>query len=549
MQYRAVVCDDEVYIANSTSMLLRTQTDWEMDVQHCYSPREALMLVEQARVDLLIADIRMPGISGLDVMRRTISLWPMCQVVLLTAHSEFDYVYDAIQHDNVSYVLKNEGHTALLAAVKRSMDRLENSLRQDQVLTQAREAAQAAQPYLQRELIRDLIHGVPYSREQWERLRARLPLPVDLSRPMSMWLLLLQAYGDDDTFMERSDRMQMVIGASRQYMPEGFRLFSAQLDHQRILCLGQTAEHAAIPAQHLEGFLESLQQASADRLVIPFSAVYTDDVPDYTYLKARYEALRLTQVSMAIGDQGAWLLKMEPDAPLPEPQGLTDNQYQARARVWRHAFENGDPSAGAQLDALLAPIRLSTSLEDPAVLEMYLHLALQVSAILRGGKPVHPAAGLLSARLLNAGEYKTGAQAADYLAAAIAAIRGQRLENTTTSAQEIVAKVTAYIGEHLSEDISLVRLADHVGINASYLSRVFRRATGETLIGYITALKMDEAYRLLQMPEMRIGQISQTLGFLNPAYFSFFFKKNAGITPSEYRDRRGDGRAPHGGSN
>jgi AraC-like DNA-binding protein len=77
----------------------------------------------------------------------------------------------------------------------------------------------------------------------------------------------------------------------------------------------------------------------------------------------------------------------------------------------------------------------------------------------------------------------------------------------------------------------------HAGINASYLSRLFHQARGETLIAYVTAVKMDHAYRLLRDPDMRMQRISQSLGFQNPAYFSFFFKKNAGLTPSEYRSR------------
>ncbi|MEG0766843.1 MAG: AraC family transcriptional regulator, partial [Clostridia bacterium] len=99
-----------------------------------------------------------------------------------------------------------------------------------------------------------------------------------------------------------------------------------------------------------------------------------------------------------------------------------------------------------------------------------------------------------------------------------------------------VEKMLQFIASHLGEDLSLVRLAELSGLNASYLSRLFKKATGNTLINHITTLKMKRACELLCDQNTRMQTIGQQLGFPNSAYFSYFFKKNAGMTPSEYRE-------------
>lgn len=529
--YQAIVCDDESYIANSTAMLLRMRPEWDLDVTICTTPQSALHRIQAGRVDLLVADICMPGVSGLDVMRAALGLWPMCQVILLTAHSQFDYVYDAIQHENVSYILKCDGHEALLEAAGRCLERLNSAARQEMVVERAREQARSALPYLQREYVLDLVHGVSYTREQRDRVRRELSLPLDLEESFSGWLMLLEVY--KDTFLERSQRMHLILSALSRYLPETARLLSVPLDSQRTLCLAQTEAGEAFPSVQLEGILESLQQASYDQMALPFSVAYCQEIKGFRELPACYARMNLVKASMAVGQENMWLMEAR-ERGIKKPP-LLDGQYVVNARLWRHAFENGDPGADGMLERLLAPLRTAPSFQDPVAMEMYLQLALQIVQLIRNGQGEEETVS--ASRLMRADQHESPAAAALALKDAVNAIRAGRRETSSTSIRETVEKVSGYIKEHLREDISLTRLAEYAGVNTSYLSRIFRKATGETLIHYVSAVKMDHAYTLLRDRKARIQQISQELGFLTPAYFSYFFKKNAGCTPSEYRER------------
>lgn len=534
MQYRVIICDDEAYIASSTAMLLQLQVQRELDVHVFNAPADALACIQHAKVDLLILDICMPGMDGIELMKRARGLWPACQIILLTAHSHFDYVFEANRHENVSYVLKREGHGVLLAEVEKAFDRLGAVTEREKLLRAAKQRVDSSLPYLQRELLLDLVHGISYAPEALARLQRELSLSVDLAQPFSLYLLLLQDYPKDEMFLKREERMGMLLSMDAPYRPDGVNVLSATLDGQRLLCLAQRAGGGAVAPVQLEGMLENMQQAVYAQLGIPLSCVYTPELRDWRDLSAQYERASLLQASMAMGGGAMWLL---PSDAAPESTERMDVRYAARARGWRHAFENGDPQADALLSALLAPLRAARSLTDLPAMEMYANLSLQVGAALRAAQ-LSGDADLLMRRLYDARTHADPQAAAAFIEGLVARIRSGRRDDAHTTMCSTVERVCDYVKAHLGDDVSLSRLADHAGVNASYLSRLFKKATGENLIVYISEQKMAYARRELEKPDVRIQDISHALGFFSPAYFSFFFKKNAGLTPSEFREGR-----------
>ena len=93
--------------------------------------------------------------------------------------------------------------------------------------------------------------------------------------------------------------------------------------------------------------------------------------------------------------------------------------------------------------------------------------------------------------------------------------------------------------EHLNEDLSLSQISDVTGYNPTYLSRLFKEQTGETLIRYITRKRMDHITMLMKDPQLSMQQIMESAGFTTRSYFNQFIKKETGLTPKQYRMRLG----------
>ncbi|WP_088547653.1 response regulator transcription factor [Paenibacillus aquistagni] len=102
-----------------------------------------------------------------------------------------------------------------------------------------------------------------------------------------------------------------------------------------------------------------------------------------------------------------------------------------------------------------------------------------------------------------------------------------------------VQEVHDFIEEHLGDDLSLVRIAEKVHMNPSYLSRYYKQVTGQNVSEYITETRLQAAKRWIVDEGMKFNEIAYRLGFNSPSYFTTFFKKQTGQTPQEYRDHYG----------
>ncbi|MEX1028887.1 MAG: AraC family transcriptional regulator [Paenibacillaceae bacterium] len=102
-------------------------------------------------------------------------------------------------------------------------------------------------------------------------------------------------------------------------------------------------------------------------------------------------------------------------------------------------------------------------------------------------------------------------------------------------AAQAVDHIRAHIEEHLNEDLSLVRLAELIYFNPSYLSRLFKQECGVNLSEYIEERRVKKAKELLKTHELKIAEVGARVGYDAPHSFTRFFKKMTGLTPQEYR--------------
>jgi two-component system response regulator YesN len=102
----------------------------------------------------------------------------------------------------------------------------------------------------------------------------------------------------------------------------------------------------------------------------------------------------------------------------------------------------------------------------------------------------------------------------------------------------MVQKSMDYIALNYSRKISLKSIAAELYLSPNYLSELFKRHTGKNISEYITEYRLDKARRYLQQPEYKIGEVAELVGFGEARYFSSMFKKQYGMTPNEYRNRK-----------
>lgn len=128
----------------------------------------------------------------------------------------------------------------------------------------------------------------------------------------------------------------------------------------------------------------------------------------------------------------------------------------------------------------------------------------------------------------------------DYISKIISIAIDCRDKKASSRYGEVVDEVISYIEDHYSEDeLSLNSLASHVNVSPNHLSMIFSQQTGQTFIKYLTDFRMNKAKELLKCSGKRGSEIAIEVGYKDPHYFSYIFKKTQGMTPTQYRGGKG----------
>ncbi|OCT11884.1 hypothetical protein A8709_28895 [Paenibacillus pectinilyticus] len=117
-------------------------------------------------------------------------------------------------------------------------------------------------------------------------------------------------------------------------------------------------------------------------------------------------------------------------------------------------------------------------------------------------------------------------------------IAGRVSENRKGAVSKPIAKCREYIYNHLYEALPIAELAEQTGLNGTYLSSLFKKETGITITTFIQQEKMEEAKKLLDFTSESVSTIATRLNYYDQTHFIKSFKKHAGVTPKQYRDRK-----------
>lgn len=569
--YRLLVVDDEPFIVNGLYDFLLHMADMELDVYKAYSGDEAIEWLRRAKIDIVITDIRMPGMTGIELSETIKRQWPHCRVIFLTGYDEFDYVYKAIQHDTVGYLLKTEGYEKIAELVGKAIRDIEAMLTAEDLLVRAQRQMKLAAPALQKELLLGLLRGErnhPGARRESFR---QLDIPLDPEEPPAIVLgrVAPNGAGDGAPAPVRSESLFRVKLLAEQHMPPKLNAMFLAMDDQTLVWIMQSvrpaAPHAAeahadeprmdgveeaVPSRagamsQIQGLLELVQEGCADS---GLSASFVVSKPDsWEAAPDRFAALQSWLGGMPdIGGNGV-ILEYSPEREAP-PFLQTNGDYGALFARFKQFERLGRLLESERKDDCLELLAEMTGAADRiavrqpyAALGFYHALGLLLLSAIQGwglSGQLGAEAELLplsSAERLAALPDKGG-----YFLKLTELMFGRRSVVREDRAASAVQFIRRYIDDHLNEDLSLVRLAEVAHFNPSYLSRLFKQETGSNLNAYIQDMRLHKAAALLMDSTLKVHEIAAMIGYEYAPYFTKIFKKTFQFGPQEYRERYGN---------
>lgn len=503
MSYNVLLVDDDQRIR----LGLSRHIDWN---RLGYNPPVLAANVAQAReallsnnIDLLVTDIRLPDESGLEFCRQVRLQYPDMPIFVLSAFSDFEYARDAIRFGVKRYFTKPTDLSALSSAMadtRKELDRIASSRESESA--HARHQTRTYR-FLLSHLWANLAHGVikqdealqtffsenhivfPYTRFLLLRLKA--PISILTASQNLLYGALDAAECISHPFLAEDNSICFLLN-----IPD-----EAALETALCIFLDQAPFEAVLD---ISGFVASL-----------------DQLPEcMTQLNHIHSSGRIRRFT-------------PPALSLPAP---TFDSKQIDSLL--SAIGSNDEANVMKILDTLYPVYADLSFD--ARCDFFARLLLQLSLYMeRFGISLSDLYGKGFSTSRMARQLEAPAQMDTWLREHIRRILSILKENQATYSAQIIRDVCNYISVHYAEGITLSSVAAAIYLSPSYVSKLFKKVTGEKFIDYLTSVRIEKAMQLLTSRDSRIYEVAEKVGYKSTKHFSQAFRAHTGKTPIEYK--------------
>lgn len=489
MKLRILVVDDEKIIREGISFL----TDWEkLDCvlsATASDGREAITYLETHRdtIDVVISDIRMPDIDGIGVALYVSEHCPLTKTIILTAYTDFSYAQKAIRYGVTDFILKNDLTERMPFAIGKARKQLEEKMAQDKQKETETTLMEKNRETIYENTMRNAVLGLPSPamEDAIPSFHIVAICEVIPSQTNDIKLLLTLTFHAFRTVMAKiSDGVFALLcfTDSQHKIVEGFAQIAQKLqetDHSIHLlsACSRTNRNLSALSQTTKEALENLHGLS---LTGTGEASFPKDATLRVKILSGIQEL----------DKGAFTstLRRMSDSTMPFEELRLEY-----LRLFSTISGTFAPCAVDEDKGYLASLQKAQS-------RMNLHSLME-----------------------------------KYGMAAI----NSRIPFVQVSSP-LIRSVNLYLQQHFREPINLQTVAYHFHVSDGYLSRLYRKETGVSILQTLTDIRLRAAKSMLSDPTVRISDIAESTGFSDSTYFSHLFQKETGYAPRDWRKKAGE---------
>lgn len=532
---KVFLAEDEFIIREG----IKNNIDWQAyGYEFCGEASDgelAFPLIQKTRPDILITDIKMPFVDGLALSRLVKKELPETEIIILSGYEEFDYAKEAIQIGVARYLLKPINGETLLQEIDSVAEIILGKQKEKEIREKYQKEMEENSLRDQMDLFQHLVTG-DCSMEELLSVADKLDLKI-----MAPWysIVLLKIQSMKHDYEEYSGSIVVV--------------------DERIVKLAEP-EHVLIFDRALEG-RAFLFKADSEEELLAYQKEYLGDVKEVLsgYANLRYfggigtPVNRLREIPASFEDAShafahrylvaescildSSLLMQEGAAEHEDFRISAVNPEQIDRAKMQEFLRTGD------LDEVVYFVdeffgKLDGGAMKSRIFRQYITMDayFSIADFLKG-------LGLqkdeIEAPDQDSSILQDEKSAMDYIVRIMEKALVLREKKASSRYEDVVSEVIHYIEDNYAqEELSLNLLASHVNFSPNHLSMIFSQQTGQTLIRYLTDYRMNRAKELLRCSSKKSSVISMEVGYKDPHYFSYLFKKTQGMTPTQYRGGR-----------
>jgi two-component system, response regulator YesN len=543
-----LLVDDEPYAVDDLAITMPWESLGIETVYKAYSADEALDILRRTPINIMVTDITMPGMSGIELAGVVRRRWKQTKVLLLSGYAEFEYAQQALAHGVSDYLTKPISDEELTRKLQAVID----SIRLEWGMVASYERAVSTfeehLPLLRNKLLHDLIQGSRSSPEQLAAKLSKLQLPFrDQDRVTLLTIRLEESYHQfttDDMFLFE----YAIDNIARELLGSEFTLWNCKDDFDHLVYViasnvgephkdaneahGQGGSEAdGILYERLALLAEDLQRNVEKYLKDGISIVMSREGCFPHDLPALYQST-ITSLRKRIGSDRGYFMTLDKE---PEPYDIPALVQLYEPPSFIHLFESGRWQAVRdKLSQVFEELQRKHGDTEEHLREIYCQISTACYYVVhKNGRLLADVAG---SELANQLPIRSAAALREWTDAVTQRIQSHLDAEIKDTRKDLIRSVMDYIEAHL-DTVTLQAIADHVSLHPVYLSKVYKLETAHSISETIYRKKMERASYMLRDKKLKIYEIAARLGYSNAQYFIKVFKDHSGFTPQEYRDR------------
>jgi len=532
--FKVFLVEDEIVVREG----IRNNINWEqygfIYVGDASDGELALPMIRQIQPDLLITDIKMPFMDGLALIELIRKELPRMKIVIISGYDDFAYAQQAIRMGVEQYLLKPIAKEKMVDTLIALYKKMEDELKQQEFLARFQREAQEYETFSRRRFFEKVVTGGLSVLEISETAKS---MGIDINAPAyNIVLFSLNSAGYDgsapESYTEALAAVQDKVTRFFVTHPE-LILFRLNVTTYAVLVKGEQDEIERLTCGCVGEIRSRCETAGCDvdwyiacgkpvsRLgALPACFTEASRILSYRYICPEEHILSEASIRHIRKNDSA--------------KTDTVNKEVCQERI-RNFLSSGMVE---EIDRFVDQLLQSAGEEavSEPVFCRYLTMTVYFAATeyldsigCRGDSFWPP-------ELRPNDSVSTPEEARRFARQVLKLAIELRDSESKKQQRDLLSQAIEYIDEHFpDESISLDRVAREVNISPNYFSAMFSQEVGQTFVEYLTCKRINEAKRILRQTDKRSSEIAFAVGYKDPHYFSFVFRKVAGCSPSEYR--------------
>lgn len=532
--YKLLIIDDDELIREG----IKDAVDWDeqgiTDVKTAKNGDEGWYIYQEYNPDIILTDIRMPVMDGIDLLKKIKSVKKNAKIVILSGYDDFNYAQIAVKEGAFDYLLKTADIDELLKVVKKAIDELDREKNETEIYKKLKEQLNMSLPLLKYRYLNELIFGCVDIKHLIKRMEF-----VDIHLLSDCFMVAVLEIDDFDLRLEEITEEERllyklrVINTIEEYIQDTGICFETKNEEFVYLYMCNNNLSVKENKEILYNRCEEICHCLNRNMDFKFSVGLSNIGFGLSSIRNCYsEAKKALEHRLFLVDS---IIDIQDISHYTSANYNLD--YETESRLIS-ALRVGSKKEVLQIiEDVFNRMRHNRNLVIGNFHKVCIELLSIASCVLcefdAGMEDVFGKNFLYYEEIK---KYKSSDTAIKWMLNNYSTILDFILNTKILKAKKIVETVKQYIDEHYYENLSLNALADMVYISPNYFSYLFSNTVGQSFMEYVMAKRIEKAKQLLGNKDSKAFEVGEKVGYDNPNYFSRIFKKYTGLSPLQYKE-------------